>query len=85
MTQYQVWLPTQGTTLTTSEPQLLCADPEEILPIRLHLNDAGLFLITADSSAPADEPAPIVPEKQRFYFNGSSLLLITDNSSPPAV
>ena len=35
--------------------QLLCADPEETLPRRHHLSDAGLFLTTAGSSALADQ------------------------------
>lgn len=37
-----------------SGPQLLCADPEETLPRRLDLSEAGLLLVTDDSSAPAD-------------------------------
>ena len=54
--------------MATSGPQLLCADPEETLPRRLHLSDAGLFLITADSSAPVDH---FQLAKQRSYFSSS--------------
>lgn len=39
---------------------LLCSDPEETLPRRFHPSDAGLLLITANSSAPADR-------KRRFF------------------
>lgn len=42
-------------TSATTGTQFLCAEPEETLPRELHLHDAALFLITADSSAPADQ------------------------------
>lgn len=71
--------------MATSETQFLCA--EKTLPRRFHLDAAGLFLITVDSSTPADHhPAgqhSLVPEKQRFYFSRSDLLLIEANSSSP--
>ncbi|XP_052582213.1 tetraspanin-16 [Peromyscus californicus insignis] len=35
--------------------ELLCADPEEARSDKPHLNDAVLFLATADSLAPADK------------------------------
>jgi hypothetical protein len=43
----------QGTTLTISETQPLCS--QKTLPRRCHLNDAGLFLITANFLAPANQ------------------------------
>jgi hypothetical protein len=43
----------QGTTLVISETQPLCF--QKTLPRRFHLNDAGLFLITANFLAPANQ------------------------------
>jgi hypothetical protein len=56
---YPVQLPANGTTLVTSGPELLCADPADFSR-RPHLMDSGLLLITADSSAPADQAPQIV-------------------------
>ena len=50
----QVWLSMKSTTLVSSGTQLLCADSQEPCPRRIHINDAGLFLITAKFSAPAE-------------------------------
>ena len=44
-----------STILSASATQLLCADSQETLPRRSHLSDAGLFLITASFSAPANQ------------------------------
>lgn len=41
------------TALTSYEPELLCADPEEILLEKFCLSEADIFLITANSSFPA--------------------------------
>ena len=43
----------QGTTLAISGTQPLCS--QKTLPRRCHLNDAGLFLITANFLAPANQ------------------------------
>lgn len=43
-----VWLPVGGTTLATSGTQLVCVHSEASLARRFHLNDASLFLITAN-------------------------------------
>ena len=43
----------QGTTLAISRTQPLCS--QKTLPRRCHLNDAGLFLITANFLAPANQ------------------------------
>lgn len=45
---YQAWLSGQDTTLASSGIQLMCADPEETFPGRLHLSNAGISLITTD-------------------------------------
>lgn len=50
---------------------------------RFHLNDAGLFSITANFLAPADQHQLIVPIKQRFHFSGAGLLEVTIDSSAP--
>ena len=44
---------TQGTTLAISGTQPLCSP--KTLPRRCHLNDAGLFLITANFLVPANQ------------------------------
>lgn len=44
-----------STVLAASGTQHLHADPEETLPKGFHLSDAGLFLIAANISAPADQ------------------------------
>lgn len=56
LTHYQVQLPAWETALALSGPQLLCAEPEEILPQRFHLNDADLLFVTDDFSALASQP-----------------------------
>uniref|UniRef100_A0A8C6GL60 Uncharacterized protein n=1 Tax=Mus spicilegus TaxID=10103 RepID=A0A8C6GL60_MUSSI len=43
----------QGTTLAISGTQPLCS--QKTLPRRCHLNDVGLFLITANFLAPANQ------------------------------
>ena len=43
----------QGTALAISETQPLCF--QKILPRRFHLSDAGLFLITTNFLAPANQ------------------------------
>ena len=73
---HQVKLPGGGTTLEASGTQLLQAYPEETLSRRLHLNHAGLLLLTANFS--------IFQTKQRFYVSGSGLLLIAADYSAPA-
>lgn len=54
MGDYQVWLPEWGTILATSGAQFTYANPEERLPWRFHLNDAGLLLNITYSLAPTD-------------------------------
>ena len=66
-----------------SVPQpLLGVNPEEILPRRFYLRDTGLLLISADFSAPANQPSMVLV-KQRFHFSGADLLLMTADSSVP--
>lgn len=72
-----------GTSLATHWTRVLCADSQKTLSRRLHLNDAGLFLIIT-SFWVASEPVSIIPVKQRFCFSGSGLLLIMGDSSAQA-
>lgn len=78
LTCYQIPLPEQGVAFVSSGPQHLWFDPEETLPGRFHANDAGLFLITAHTSASAD-----VPTQPPSHFDNSGLLLISTDSSAP--
>lgn len=73
---YQVQLSISSTVLAASKTQHLHADPEETVPKEFHLNDAGLFLITANISAPADQHQVSQESK-----GSSGVLLITANSS----
>ena len=50
---------------------------------RFHLSDAGLFLITTNFLAPANQHH-IVPVMQKFCFSSSGILLITADFSAPA-
>ena len=65
-----------------SGSQLLCADLEDILPRRFHLSDAGLLLLTADFSAPANQHQ--LPQYHKSFTSGSGLLLLTADSPAPA-
>lgn len=53
MTRSGYWQKTQ--LWSSSVPQLLCADPKETSPRIFHLNNASLFLITTNFSAPAEQ------------------------------
>lgn len=53
---YQVWLAcTKKQEKQFLEPQILCADPEEIFPRRFCLNNDGLIIAAADSSVPVSK------------------------------
>lgn len=52
---YEFWLIAQGTALSHSGPQLLCAYSEQTVPRNLGFSGAYLFLIMADSETPADQ------------------------------
>jgi hypothetical protein len=81
----QVLLPVScAVYFSPSRPRLLCANPEEMLPRRLHLNDAGHLLITADISAPLGQLKSVVQENHIFPFSDAGLLLITVDSSATA-
>lgn len=55
LTHYQVQLSIQGTAFTPSGLQLLCENSKETLPWRFNLSNAGLLLITSESSALANQ------------------------------
>ena len=52
-TPYPVQLPAGDAVMASSEPR--GTDAEKMFPGNFHLSDAGLFLIAADCSAPADQ------------------------------
>lgn len=68
-THSQVSLPVPGQTMLLSGLQLLCSDLQEALPIRFHLSDARLFLITAISATSNGQHPIICPSKATFHFS----------------
>lgn len=79
LTHYQIQQPVQGINMALGGSQLLCADPNETLPRRSCLNNAGLFLIIEGSPTSADQYW--LSQQRKFHFNSSGLWLNIANSS----
>jgi hypothetical protein len=80
--QDQIWLPVEkynfGHLWKTAS---VCS--QKTLPRRFHLNNAGLFLVTANFSAPAHQHW-VSKQSKGFIFSGSGILFIDAYSSAPA-
>lgn len=60
----------------------LCTDPEETLPRRFSLSAAGVFLVTVDSSASADQKAQILNTNIKYAVS-EGLSELMQPSMPP--